>query len=215
MRPDLQNWKDYSQLVYEAFRSTPSIDEMRDRIATANINSQSLLATDYLNHFNEVAMIVEMLPDMPDFIEDVKSWSPKSYKEHFRDSSFSDKDLAIAAYDCVPTPYLVAFEGAMFRAVKTIRESIAQLETAISTADRERIQIASGELSAKLEALMSIMRSIVNGELGTLAQGEIDQLLSTVSDPAPEPLVAEPTKRAGENDEAGGLDQDSIDSLFD
>jgi len=215
MRPDLQNWKDYSQLVYEAFRSTPSIDEMRDRIATANINSQSLLATDYLNHFNEVAMIVEMLPDMPDFIEDVKSWSPKSYKEHFHDSSFSDKELAIDAYDCVPTPYLVAFEGAIFRAVKTIQESIGQLETAISTADRDRIQIASSELSAKLEALMSTMRSIVNGELGTLAQGEIDQLLSAGSDRASGPSVVGPIAKAEESAETGGLDQNSIDSLFD
>ena len=51
---------------------------MRTRIAGANINEQSLLATDYLNHLNEVAMILKMLPDMLDFVEDVKSWSIKS-----------------------------------------------------------------------------------------------------------------------------------------
>ena len=64
---------------------------MRTRIAGANINEQSLLATDYLNHLNEVAMILEMLPDMPDFVEDVKSWSIKSYLQHFMDRKFSDK----------------------------------------------------------------------------------------------------------------------------
>ena len=48
----------YLDLVYEAFRATPSVEEMRTRIAGANINEQSLLATDYLSHFNEVAIIL-------------------------------------------------------------------------------------------------------------------------------------------------------------
>ncbi len=31
------------------------------------------MTTDYLNHFNEVAMIMETLPDMANFVEYVKS----------------------------------------------------------------------------------------------------------------------------------------------
>ena len=54
--------------MYEAFPATPSVKETRTRIVGANINEQSLLATDYLNHLNEVAMILRMLPDMPDFV---------------------------------------------------------------------------------------------------------------------------------------------------
>ena len=65
--------------------------ETRTRIVNANINEQSLLATDYLNHLNEVAMILKMLPDMPDFVEDVKSWSIKSYLQRFMDRKYSDE----------------------------------------------------------------------------------------------------------------------------
>lgn len=74
--------------VYEAFRA---------RVADANINTQTLLATDYLNHFNEIIMLLEMVPDMPDMLEECRAWEPKSYQDHFRESSFSDKQLAIEA----------------------------------------------------------------------------------------------------------------------
>ena len=51
----------------------PSPDEMRARVAPADINQKSLLAMDYLNHFSEVAMNMETLSDMPAFVEDIKS----------------------------------------------------------------------------------------------------------------------------------------------
>src|SRR5262249_53928612 len=54
----------------------------------ANINPVSLLATDYLNHFNEAVMLLELIPDMPDMLTDAKRWAPKPYKQHFRDSGF-------------------------------------------------------------------------------------------------------------------------------
>lgn len=212
----MRQWKEYSELVYEAFKSTPSVEEMRARIADANINSQSLLATDYLNHFNEVAMILEMLPDMPDFVEDVKSWSLKSYKQHFLESTFSDKDLAVAAYDCVPTPYFLAFEGAINRAATLIQNSIPNIDTAIETSDRDQIELVTKEVCTGIEELMSSMRSIVNGELGTLEQGEIDAMLLSaegddqVADTSSTDIEVE-TLAA----EAEDLNQNAIDSLFD
>ena len=57
-----------------------------DRLQGTNINGTTLLATDYLNHFNEVIMLIEMVPDMPDIIEDVLAWEPKTYVRHFADS---------------------------------------------------------------------------------------------------------------------------------
>jgi hypothetical protein len=39
------------------------------RAKGTTINSQTLLATDYLNHFNEVVMLFEMIADMPDMMD--------------------------------------------------------------------------------------------------------------------------------------------------
>ena len=73
-----------------------------ERLAAANINPSSYLATDYLNHFNEVVMLMEMVPDMPDMAADVMDWEPLGYAEHFERSVFKEKALAIAAYRAAP-----------------------------------------------------------------------------------------------------------------
>jgi hypothetical protein len=64
-----------------------------------NINPDTGLATDYLNHFNEAIMLLEMLPDCPDCLEDFRAWRPMSYRQHFAASRFKGRDVAIAAYD--------------------------------------------------------------------------------------------------------------------
>jgi len=69
------------------------------RLADANINPATGLATDYLNHFNEAIMLLEMLSACPECLEDFLGWRPKSYREHFTASGFKARDLAIAAYD--------------------------------------------------------------------------------------------------------------------
>jgi hypothetical protein len=74
----------------------PAIDPAR--LAAANINPNTGLATDYLNHFNEAIMLLEMVPELPDCIEDLNTWQPLSYTEHFQASNFKDRELAIEAY---------------------------------------------------------------------------------------------------------------------
>jgi len=76
------------------------IDEARAaQLRAANINPRTGLATDYLNHFNEAIMLLEMIPDMPECAEDFLLWCPLSYAEHFTASNFRARDLAIEAYD--------------------------------------------------------------------------------------------------------------------
>src|SRR3974377_591246 len=76
------------------------IDEARAaKLRAANINPRTGLATDYLNHFNEAIMLLEMVPDMPECAEDFLAWSPLSYAEHFTASNFKAKELAISAYE--------------------------------------------------------------------------------------------------------------------
>jgi hypothetical protein len=42
-----------------------------DLLKAANINPATGLATDYLNHYNEIAMMIATLGDMPDMREPV------------------------------------------------------------------------------------------------------------------------------------------------
>ena len=68
-------------------------------LAEANINPATGLATDYLNHFNEAIMLLDMLPSSPEFRDDFLRWQPVSYREHFAGSHFKGRDTAIAAYE--------------------------------------------------------------------------------------------------------------------
>jgi hypothetical protein len=77
--------------------SGPGID--RARLIEANINPITGLATDYLNHFNEAIMMLELAMQVPECIDDFCAWQPLSYREHFAASRFKERDLAIAAYE--------------------------------------------------------------------------------------------------------------------
>src|SRR3546814_1723486 len=50
----------------QASRSSGYTGTYRLLVRGKNINQNTLLATDYLNHFNEIIMLLEMLPSMPE-----------------------------------------------------------------------------------------------------------------------------------------------------
>ncbi|NVJ99519.1 MAG: hypothetical protein HWE25_15305 [Alphaproteobacteria bacterium] len=55
-------------------------------------------------------MLLEMVPDMPELAEDAFDWQPKSYPQHFLDSGFQAKELAVQAYELAPAYFRIPFE---------------------------------------------------------------------------------------------------------
>jgi hypothetical protein len=98
-------------------------------LRAANINPRTGLATDYLNHFNEAIMLLEMIPDMPECAADFLAWQPLSYAEHFAASSFKARDLAIAAYQSADARIRAEFDGitgAMTAILTAVAEAMRQ-----------------------------------------------------------------------------------------
>ena len=86
-----------------ALQEMPPTDDAAahaQRLIEANINPRTGLATDYLNHFNEAIMLLEMVPDLPECIDDFLGWEPMSYREHFEASNFKARDLEIGRASC-------------------------------------------------------------------------------------------------------------------
>lgn len=100
----------------------------RDRLAAANICPETGLATDYLNHFNEVAMLVEIAPDMPDAIEEILDWRPCAYPDHFRRTGFRDKDLAVEAFEAADPSVKEAFA----KACEKVHAAIADVQARVT-----------------------------------------------------------------------------------
>jgi len=142
-----------------------------------NINPQTLLATDYLNHFNEIVMMLGMIPDIPDCLEDAQAWEPKSYQDHFRDSQFRDKDLAIEAYDNVPAKYKVPFDTAISHVNSLVASSITQIAQVIEGGNEDELRFVCGQASQDIQKLMDLASSIIHGSTKILDQTEIDAFL--------------------------------------
>ena len=155
--------------------------QWRARVAGTNISEQSLLATDYLNHFNEIVMLLELVPDMPEILDEVKEWRAKDYCQHFRDSSFSDKELAIEAYGHVPSRFRIPFEETIARMDGLVADSIRRLDAGLeSGAPAEELGEVARMASRNLQRLMDHASAIIHGSQSRLDQAEIDSLLGGV-----------------------------------
>ena len=150
---------------------------MQQKVKGSNIDETTLLATDYLNHFNEIVMLLEMIPDMPEILDDVKAWQPKSYKDHFKDSTIAEKDLAIEAYDHVLPIYREPFEQTIEQIDSMIASTVARLEKNLGEGETEVLKANVHTLSQLIQRLMDTASAIIHGSAKTMDQSEIDILL--------------------------------------
>lgn len=130
------------------------------QLRAANINPRTGLATDYLNHFNEAIMLLEMIPDMPECAEDFLVWHPLSYREHFMASHFKARDLAISAYNSADPVIRAEFDN--------ITSAMTSILTAVSTAMRDLHQDKTRAMLAKqatgwVKPLVALAGAIING----------------------------------------------------
>mgnify|MGYP001563766784 FL=1 len=158
---------------------SPETRALRERARGTNVSDQTLLATDYLNHFNEVVMLLEMLPDMPEMLDEVKAWKPKAYQDHFRSSTIADRALAVEAYDHVPKRYREPFDTTVEQINRLIVTSIERLEQDIGQGNPELLRANAKTLSRVIQRLMDVAGGIIHGSQKTMAQDDIDAMLGT------------------------------------
>ena len=153
-------------------RQTGPKDEARvAQLRAANINPRTGLATDYLNHFNEAIMLLEMVPDMPDCAEDFLLWYPLSYREHFMASNFKARDLAIDAYDSADEHIRTEFDN--------ITSAMTSILTAVGTAMREARQDKTRATLAEqatgwVKPLVALAGGIINGG----SEADVDYIMT-------------------------------------
>ncbi|HYA80609.1 MAG TPA: hypothetical protein VED87_06755 [Methylocystis sp.] len=97
------------QLIEPKQRQGPEDARGSNRI----VNPALGLASDYLNLFHELAMLLEQLPQMPELIEGLLAWKPVSCREHFEKSVLSGSGSAIEAYERLSPSFRRRFESAL------------------------------------------------------------------------------------------------------
>ncbi|KAA5603894.1 hypothetical protein F1188_18615 [Roseospira marina] len=155
----------------------PAFLAMQARVRGTNISPDTLLATDYLNHFNEIIMMLDMVPDMPDLVEDCAEWQPKSYPAHFADSTFRDKDLAIEAYDYCPARFREPFDATIAQMEDLALTTVSEMQTALAEGNTDSVTQTARLASRALQRLMDMASAIIHGAQTTMDQSEIDTIL--------------------------------------
>ena len=165
-----------------------ALPQARSRIrrAEALINPASGLANDYLNLFNEIVMLVEQLPTMPELFEDIQRWRPISYREYFHRSILPGRLSAIETYDKLEPRFRREFE--------TLVEELDRRSTGAVAAVRRQFK-AGGEDDAALapicekagatirEVLDKATMLVNHGALvpGDVVQGRTDALFAKLA----------------------------------
>src|SRR4030081_1240309 len=140
-------------------RSGPDHEARAAQLAAANINSRTGLATDYLNHFNEAIMLLEMIPDMPECAEDFLGWQPLSYRDHFTASNFRARDLAIEAYESADERIRAEFD----KITSAMTSILAAVGAAMREAqqDKTRARLAE-QATGWVKPLVMLAAGIIN-----------------------------------------------------
>ncbi len=177
-------------------------DTLKDRLEGTNINPETFLATDYLNHFNEGIMLIELVPDMPEMLEDAQNWAPKSYPDHFRDSTFSDKELAIEAYENAPAAIRESFDAVIGRIDQAMLETLADLGMAVQADDQAMLQEITTTACRNIRSLLDQASALIHG---SRVQPDAETEAEIAAAMAEQPAEAEEVT----------MNQDDIDALFD
>ena len=140
-------------------------------LRAANINPRTGLATDYLNHFNEAIMLLEMIPDMPECAGDFLEWRPLSYAEHFHASNFKARDLAISAYESADPAIRAEFDqltGTMTSILTAVGQAMRE-----ASQDKTRARLAE-QATAWVKPLVMAAGGVINGG----SEGDVDYIMT-------------------------------------
>jgi hypothetical protein len=149
----------------------------RARLIEANINPVTGLATDYLNHFNEAIMMLELTAQMPECVEDFCAWRPLSYCEHFAASGFKERELAIAAYGNA--------DPALRRRLDELADGMNAILLATAAAMRAEPQALSalaGDALMRLRPLVARAGAVIHGAETATAEADDAQATQAALD---------------------------------
>jgi hypothetical protein len=147
------------------------------RVRDTTICETTLLATDYLNHVNEIIMLIEMIPDMPEMLDEAKAWQPKSYVEHFGDSSYPFRELAIELYPHVPTRFKTPFETTIAQLDAVIARALRLADDALTKNNPRMLRDRIGIVLEPMRRLVDVAGGIIHGSEKVMRQDEIDQVV--------------------------------------
>lgn len=168
--------------------ASPLGGRTRARRAEALVNPASGLANDYLNLFNEIVMLVEQLPSMPELFEDIQRWRPTSYQDYFRRSILPGRSSAIETYGQLDSRFRRDFETVVAELDRRATGAVAAVRRQFKgESDPEALAALCERAGVSIREVLDQATMLVNhGELvsGDIVQKRTDLLIANLPTPA-------------------------------
>lgn len=146
------------------------------------VNPLTGLANDYLNHFNELVMIVEQLTLMPDLAEDMLAWRPVSYDDYFAVSPLPGRHAARKAYELLDHATRRKLEDLVAELDRHAIGGVAAIRRNLKgNRPKEELTALCEKVAASLRGIIDRVSNLINtgSDLASeLAQQRADRLLA-------------------------------------
>jgi hypothetical protein len=161
-----------------------SIEERAARL----VNPASGIANDYLNHFNEVLLLIENLPTLlPEMLDELLAWKPVTYREYFGKSLLPGSGAALQIYDTLDETFRQEFEsiidGINAMALASI-EVIRAHRTPNGEIDPSKVSDFCENASSAIRSALNRAADLVNNghvKAAETPQGMADRLIPCVA----------------------------------
>src|SRR5882672_3265187 len=139
-------------------RSTPAAPVRRPD--GAHLNPATGLAGNYLDHFNQAIMLLELLAATPDCAVNFHAWRPCTYQDYLQSSPGKQNDDAIAAYEATDPQVRARFETliATMTDVLTATQDVMQ-----STPPSPAIGMLANRAALWVARLAAQARAVIDG----------------------------------------------------
>lgn len=152
--------------------------------AAALVNPASGLANDFLNVYNEILMLIELLPTMPELADDIAAWRPASYRAYFMQSPLPGSEEALRAYTRLEPTFRAIFEASVEKLAESGVAAVSAIASAVAVGASdggEQIAGLCAEWVANLRRLLDSTEQLVNfGHIANArpAQASVNEIFS-------------------------------------
>ena len=168
--------------------SANAVDVTLEERAAALVNPASGIANDYLNHFNEILLLIENLPTLlPEMLDELLEWKPVTYREYFAKSQLPGSVRALQIYDGLDENFRRDFEsiidGINAMALASI-EVIRAHRSQTGDLDPSRVSEFCENASSAIRSALNRAADLVNNGRTSAAespQGMADRLIPCVA----------------------------------
>lgn len=150
-----------AQINHQTLKDLAADQRVYQTLVDNNVNLVSGLATNYLNHYIEILLLLEILPDMPDCFEDIRNWKPMSYPAHVRQSGLPNNEIVLKAYEIVDKNRREQLAMVAQEADRGLEGLIMRAGTAVDKNDPELLHTVASQAKEFLSPLIERMTGLI------------------------------------------------------